>query len=636
MRKAALFLLILASAGQAAPPPCTSIPPSDIPAKFKPVAEAHHYALREVMIPMRDGVRLHSFIVIPEGLTHAPILLSRTPYGAAQSLHRDAASIDGLLNLANAQLANAGYILVIQDIRGRYGSEGDYRMLRPLIGPLNATKVDHATDAYDTIDWLVKNVPESNGRVGTIGTSYGGFTTLMSLIHPHPALKAAVPFNPVVDIWTGDDLFHHGAFRETYLDWVYSLVSDKSSALPWPEPRHDAYDTWLKAGSAGAAASAQGMDRLPYWQRITQHPAYDDYWQDQALDRVLADAPLSAPTLHIHSQWDQEDIFGAPAAYSAMEGKDKTNNANFLVIGPWRHGGGNGVGTELGAIKFGEDTAAEFRKQVLIPFLDAHLKDGAPKGDIAPVTVFETGANVWRHYDRWPQSCDSGCPAKSQPLYLQPGHGLAFTPPAGAGGYDEYVSDPAKPVTYRLRPIRPTYSSDSSWGRWLVDDQRFAEDRPDVLTYTSAVLTRPVRIAGQPIAHITASTSGSDSDWVVKLIDVYPDQTPREPEMGGYELPISMDILRGRYRDDPAHPSPIPSNQPVRYTLKLPNADHVFLPGHRIMVQIQSSWFPLYDRNPQTYVPNIFFAKPADYVKATQRVFYGADAASFIELPLVP
>ena len=637
MRKSALFLLLLASAAQAAPPSRTPIPPSDIPSKFSPVAEAHHYALRDVMIPMRDGVKLHSFIVIPEGLTHAPILLTRTPYGAAQSLHRDATSIDGLLGLANAQLANAGYILVIQDIRGRYGSEGDYRMLRPLVGPLNASKVDHATDAYDTIDWLVKNVPESNGRVGTIGTSYGGFTTLMSLIHPHPALKAAVPFNPVVDIWTGDDLFHHGAFRETYLDWVYSLVSDKSSALAWPEPRHDAYDTWLKAGSAGAAASAQGMDRLPYWQRITQHPAYDEYWQDQALDRVLADAPLSVPTLHIHSQWDQEDIFGAPAAYAAMEGKDKANDANFLVIGPWRHGGGNTVGTELGAIKFGEDTAAEFREQVLIPFLDAHLKDGATKAEIAPVTVFETGTNVWRHYDRWPQSCDSGCPAKSQPLYLQPGHGLAFAPPAtGTQAYDEYVSDPAKPVTYRLRPIRPTYSSDSSWGRWLVDDQRFAEDRPDVLTYTSAVLTRPVRIAGQPIAHITASTSGSDSDWVVKLIDVYPDQTPREPEMGGYELPISMDILRGRYRDDPAHPSAIPSNQPVRYTLKLPNADHVFLPGHRIMVQIQSSWFPLYDRNPQTYVPNIFFARPADYVKATQRIFHGGDAASFIELPVMP
>jgi putative CocE/NonD family hydrolase len=446
-----------------------------------------------------------------------------------------------------------------------------------------------------------------------------------------------VPFNPVTDVWTGDDLFHNGAFRETYLDWVYSLVSDKSSALPWPEPRHDAYDTWLQAGSAGAAATAQGMDKLPYWRRITEHPAFDAYWQEQALDRRLAREPLTVPTLMIQSQWDQEDIYGGAATYAAMETRDKANDTNFLVMGPWRHGGANGVGTELGAIKFGEDTAAEFRKNILIPFLDAHLKDGAPKADIAPVSVFETGSNLWRRYESWPQSCANGCPAKSQPLYLQPGHGLAFAAPAASDqAYDEYVSDPARPVTYRLRPIRPTYSQDSTWGRWLVDDQRFAEDRPDVLTYTSAVLTAPVRIAGQPVAHLIASTSGTDSDWVVKLIDVYPDQTPKEPEMGGYELPIAMDILRGRYRDDPAHPSAIPAGKPVAYTLRLPNADHVFLPGHRIMVQIQSSWFPLYDRNPQTYVPNIFFAKPEDYQKATQRVFHGPDAASYVELPVVP
>jgi len=636
MIKSALLLLLLAGTANAAPP-ANTIPATDIPAHFKPVAPDRDYTLREMMIPMRDGVKLHTFIIIAKGLTHAPILLSRTPYGAGGPLHRDADRLDGLLSGATAELADAGYIIALQDIRGRYGSEGDYRMLRPVVGPLNATRVDHATDAYDTIDWLVKNVAESNGRVGTIGTSYGGFTTLMSLVHPHPALRAAVPFNPVVDVWTGDDLFHHGAFRETYLDWVYSLVSDKSSALPWPEPRHDAYQTWLQAGSAGAAASAQGMDQLPYWQRITQHPAYGAYWQDQAVDQLLATQPLTVPTLMIHSQWDQEDIYGAPAAYAALESKDKANDTNFLVIGPWKHGGGNGVGTELGAIKFGEDTAAEFRKTVLIPFLDAHLKDGAPKAEIAPVTVYETGSNLWRKYDRWPQSCDSGCPARSRPLYLQPGQGLAFAPSAaGVQTYDEYIADPAKPVTYRPRPIRPTYSADSTWGRWLVDDQRFAEDRPDVLTYTSAVLTAPVRIAGQPVAHLVASTSGTDSDWVVKLIDVYPDQTPRQPEMGGYELPIAMDILRGRYRDDPAHPRPIPANQPVSYTLRLPNADHVFLPGHRIMVQIQSSWFPLYDRNPQTYVPNIFFAKPEDYRKATQRVFHAPDAASYIDLPVVP
>jgi putative CocE/NonD family hydrolase len=274
---------------------------------------------------------------------------------------------------------------------------------------------------------------------------------------------------------------------------------------------------------------------------------------------------------------------------------------------------------------------------VLLPFFDSHLKDNAPKADIATVTAFETGANVWRRYDQWPQSCASGCPFKSAPLYLTAGAKLSFnkqTEKQPAAAFDEYVSDPAKPVTYRPRPIRPTYASDSTWRRWLVDDQRFAADRTDVLTYTSDVLKSPLRIAGQPVAHLFASTSGTDSDWVVKLIDVYPDEVPGNVEMGSYQLPVSMDIMRGRYRDDPAKPSAIPSNKVVSYTLKLPNADHVFLPGHRIMVQVQSSWFPLYDRNPQTYVPNIFFAKPAEYVKATQRVFHKADAASYIDLPV--
>jgi uncharacterized protein len=525
----------------------------------------------------------------------------------------------------------------MQDIRGRFGSQGDYRLLRPLAGtPLNPTRVDESTDAWDTIDWLVKHVPESNGRVGTFGTSYSGFTTLMSEIDPHPALKAAVPFSAMVDVWTGDDLFHHGAFRETYLDWVYLMVSEKSSKLAWPEPRYDAYETWLAAGSAGAAAAAQGMDALPFWQRLTEHPAYDAYWQAQALDKLLAQRPLTVPTLHVQSQWDQEDIYGPIAAYAATEPKDIRNDLNFLVIGPWRHGGASYNGSELGAIKFGSDTAEAFCRTVLIPFLDSHLKTGAPKADIAPVIVFETGTNEWRRYDRWPLSCASGCPARSRALYLREGHALSFTPPSGGVPYDEYASDPAKPVTYRLRPIRPTYAKDSSWGRWLVDDQRFAADRPDVLVYATPALTAPVHVAGRAIADLIASTSGRDADWVVKLIDVYPDVVPTQPELGGYQLPIAMDILRGRYRDDPAKPTPVQPNVPTPYTLPLPQADHVFLAGHRIMVQIQSSWFPLYDRNPQGWVDNIFHAVPADYVQATQRVFHAPGQASAVELPIVP
>ncbi len=612
------------------------IPPSDIPAKFeRPTADAD-FVLRDVMIPMRDKVRLHAVIIVPRGAAHAPIILDRTPYGASDGVHDgNGLRVAGILRPSYAELAAAGYIVVVEDIRGRFGSEGDYRLLRPLVGPLNATRVDHSTDAYDSIDWLVKNVPETNGRVGTMGTSYDGFTTLMSLIGPHPALKAAAPFNPVVDVWTGDDLFHHGAFRQTYLDWVFSLVTDKHSAVAWVPPRYDAFDSW-KIGSASEAAAAAGMAGLPFWQRVMAHPAYDAYWQEQAVDRQLARRPPTVPTLIVHSQWDQEDIYGAPAAYAALEASDAGNDRNFLVIGPWRHGGGNGDGSALGPIRFGGDTGQWFRSHVLIPFFDAHLKDAAPKADIAPVTAFETGSNVWRRYDRWPQACAAGCAVISRPLYLQPGGGLGFTAPAAGAAFDEYVADPAHPVDYRQRPIRPTYASDSSWGRWLVDDQRFAADRPDVVTYVTPVLTAPVRIAGAPVAHLVASTSGTDSDWVVKLIDVYPDEVPTQPELGGYQLPIAMDILRGRYRDDPAHPAPVPANVPVAYTLPLPNAAHVFLPGHRIMVQIQSSWFPLYDRNPQTYVDNIFFARQADYVKATQRIYHAPAAASFIDLPVIP
>ncbi len=630
----AIFLGLDVSSSLAAEPPAEI---GDIPAKFDAVKSIYDFEKREAMIPMRDGAKLFTVIVIPKGAVHAPIILDRTPYSAADFTSKTASPHAALaLPRSYGELAEAGYIIVAQDVRGKYKSEGEYVMNRPLSGPLNATNVDHSTDAYDTIDWLVKNVPESNGKVATMGTSYDGFTVLMSLVHPHPALKAAVPFNPMVDTWTGDDWFHHGAFRETYADYIYEQTAAKSSDEKWTPARYDAYETWLAAGSAGTFGSKLGLDQLPFWTRVVSHPAFDAYWQGQAMDRILAVQPLTVPILYIHSQWDQEDIYGATAAYAATEAKDRNNDMNFLVIGPWRHGGGNGDGSSLGAIKFDGDTGRQFRRSVLLPFLDAHLKDNAPKADISPVTAYETGVNQWRHYDSWPQSCATGCPYPSQKLYLAGGAKLSFTAPADQAAYDDYVSDPQKPVTYRPRPIRPTYAEDSTWGRWLVDDQRFAADRTDVLTYTTEVLTKPVRIAGQPIAHLFASTSGTDADWVVKLIDVYPDEVPGDMTMGGYELPISMDIMRGRYRDDPAKPTAIPANKVLPYSLKLPPADHVFLPGHRIMVQIQSSWFPLYDRNPQSFVDNIFFAKPQDYVKAQQRVYHARDQASFIDLPVAP
>ena len=613
------------------------IPPMtpDIPPQFTvPTAEAD-YVKREVMIPMRDGVRLHTVIVIPKGAHAAPIILTRTPYDASKRAERTPSPhMLAELNVADEVFASAGYIRVYQDVRGKYGSEGEYVMTRFLRGPLNHTPVDHSTDAYDTIDWLVKNVPESNGRVGMIGSSYEGFTVLMALVNPHPALRAAVPECPMVDGWKGDDWFHNGAFRQTNFDYIYGQTTERGEGKQIARGVHDDYQLFLELGSAGAFAQRFGIDQLPFFQKLSEHPAYDQFWSEQALDRILAAQPLSVPTLYITSLWDQEDMYGGIHTYLATEPKDSSHDRDFLVLGPWRHSGINGDSTTLGPLKFDGDTAAQVRRDIILPFFDEHLKDGAPKADTPAAYVYETGVNRWQRLARWPLSCDSGCPAQPQRLYLEPGFGLGFgAPPPGAEAFDEYVSDPLKPVPYQPRPV--SFTDRAAWQHWLVMDQRAVTDRPDVLTYVSAVLTQPLHIAGAPVVNLYASTSGSDSDWVVKLIDVYPDEVPSDPAMGGYELALGMDIFRGRYRDSLEHPSAIPPGKVQRYRFALPHANHVFLPGHRIMVQIQSSWFPLYDRNPQTYVANIFFAKPADYRKATQRLYRAGDSASFIELPVV-
>jgi hypothetical protein len=581
---------------------------------------------------MRDGVSLYAVLIIPRGSGKHPIMLDRTPYSADKATERGGFGPwpENILSPLNAELVRAGYIVAIEDVRGKYKSEGDYVMNRPLKGPLNTTSVDHSTDAWDTIDWLVKNLPESNGRVGTFGTSYDGFTTLMSLVNPHPALKASVPINPMVDVWKGDDWFHNGAFRQEMIGYVYGQTANRKSEEQWFTGGYDDYATFLRHGSAGEYGRAMGMDQLPFWLRLTQHPAYDEYWQDQAVDRILAQKPLSVPTLLVDSEWDQEDIYGAPAVFNAVKRNDSGNA--HLVLGPWHHGQANISAYSLGPIEWGSDTAKWFRQNVMMPFLDEHLK-GGPAANIARVTAFEAGTNQWKQLNDWPQACAAGCPANLTPLYLAPKNGLSFASPAGRA-FDSYVSDPARPVTYRARPNLPPYGPSSSWRQWLVDDQRFAEARTDVLTYSTTPVSEPLRLAGTPLVHLVASTSGTDSDWVVKLIDVYPDQYPQKPELGGYELAIAMDVMRGRYHADPAHPAPLPANQPVAYEFALPQVDYVIQPGHRLMVQVQSSWFPLYDRNPQTFVPNIFFAKPGDYRAQTQRVFTGT-GGSWIGLPIV-
>jgi hypothetical protein len=629
-----LKLLLLASLALAAGAPAQLVSPAggDIPAKFTPPIENRDYVKREVMIPMRDGTKLYTVIVHPKGVTNAPIVLTRTPYNAAGRANRmDSPRILSTLPLADEIFVKDGYIRVYQDVRGKYGSEGEYVITRPVIGPLNPTKVDHVTDAYDTIDWLVNktNLPESNGRVGMIGSSYEGFTVVMALLNPHPALKVAAPESPMIDGWMGDDWFHYGAFRLANIAWIGSQTGYKGAGKAPPTGGYDDYDNFRRVGSAGDWAKLSGYDQLPVWQRMVAHPAYDEFWEPQALDKLLAANPANVPTLWEQGLWDQEDMYGAIIAWEALKAKGKMGN-NFLVMGPWRHSQINREGRSLGPFQWNGDTAAQFREEMVLPFFNQYLKDGPPV-TLPAATIYNTGENRWDRFTNWPLACEQGCPAPLTPIYLQENGALGFA--KGRNGGDSYVSDPDKPVPHLPRPVN---FGDGRWGDWLVSDQRHADGRPDVMTYQTEVLTAPVRVSGAPIAEIFARTTGTDGDFVVKVIDVYPEEVATDPKMGGYQLPISLDIFRGRYRNSFSKPTAIPAGKTQRYRFRLPTVNHVFQPGHRIMVQVQSSLFPLYDRNPQTFVPNIFLAKKGDYRKATVTLERGGGAASAVWLPVVP
>jgi uncharacterized protein len=630
--------------------------PSETPAQFTQPASILDYERRDVMIPMRDGVRLHTVILLPKALVeahgaqsatrHAGILFTRTPYDANGMTTHEASthlgpSLEGYDNATDV-IVEDGYIRVIQDIRGKYGSEGDYVMNRPLHGPQNPTPVDEATDTYDTIDWLVKSIPECNGKVGVLGISYDGFLPLMAMIHPHPALKVVLPMNPMVDGWMGDDWFHYGAFREQNMPYVLEQSATRANTVKWLTTAFDDWETYLRPGSAGELGKERGLEQIGFWRKILAHPSYDAFWSDQAVDKILADyyktAPM-IPTMLVAGLWDAEDIYGPTAVYKAIKPLDKNGDIHY-TLGPWYHGQEIEDGSHLGALRFPGDTSLFFRERILRPFLAKYLMDTPPAGvdtaNIPTVWAYQTGTDRWEKLDSWPSGCASGCAPQPTPLYLTAGLGLSFSEPSSGADFDAYVSDPAKPVPYRRRPAQPIgYDPPLTWPVWLVDDQREQSGRPDVLSYTSDVLTAPVQISGQPVAHLIASTSGTDSDWVVKLIDVFPDEVSSQPEFGGYQLMISADIFRGRYRESFAVPHAIEPNTPLEYKFNLPPANHVFLPGHRIMVQVQSSWFPLYDRNPQTFVPNIFWAKPGDYQKAEQKVWHAPGHESYVELPLV-
>jgi putative CocE/NonD family hydrolase len=612
------------------------LPADDLTPNFVVPAVQSDFEKRVVMVPMRDGTKLYTVIVVPKGAKQAPVLLTRTPYNAAMRAARSKSGrMIEALPLSDEVFVEAGYIRVYQDVRGKYGSEGPYIMTPPPVASgNNPTGADDTMDAYDTIDWLVKNVPESNGRVGMIGSSYEGFTVVMALLHPHPAFKVAAPESPMVDGWMGDDWFHYGAFRQPNIDYFLGQTTNRGEGPHVPREGRDDYSNFLKAGSAGAFAKAEGMDQLPGWQTMLAHPAYDGFWQSQALDKLIAQRPLTVPTMWEQGLWDQEDMWGAIHSYRALEAKDTTGKMNYLVMGPWFHSQVNREGRTLGQLTWASDTTAQWRREVLLPFFNHYLKSEAPAADTPPVFIYDTGADHWDKPAVFPASCEEGCPVQSKPMYLTSGGGLSFeAPTAKAQKFDEYTSDPMKPVPYRPRPVDPADST--GWRTWLVTDQRFVDGRPDVLTYVTEPLKEAMKLSGEPVVHLTASTSGTDSDWVVKLIDVQPDRVAPPLEMGGYELPVATDIFRGRYRKSFEHPEAINSNEPLAYVFGLPIVNHTFLPGHRIMVQVQSTLFPLYDRNPQRFVPNIFEAKPADYEKATQRVWHSPGQASFITLPIV-
>jgi hypothetical protein len=604
----------------------------DVVEKYERTLPWADYVRREAMVPMRDGIKLFTVVVMKKGTADAPILLSRTPYEASKATSRvlSQRAVD-MLEVMDAEFVEDGYIRVYQDIRGMHKSEGAWVLNRPLAGPLNDTGIDESTDARDTIEWLVKNTPESNGKVGVIGSSYLGFTALMTLIDPHPALKAVIAQSPMVDGWMGDDWFHNGAFRVNSLGFPLSQGFNKGKdAAEFALGGGDDYTRYLEAGSVADFVKRVGAEHVPGIRKFLENPAYTEFWSLQAVDKWLAARPHTVPTMLVVGQWDQEDSYGAPAVYRALEPKDTNNDRVSLVIGPWRHSGFNHYGYDLGALTFTGDTAQEWRVKYAKPFFDRWLK-GAPDPKTPPVLTYATGVNRWNVSQRWPMGT-------SKPIYLAADSVASFEKPDAAGN-EEYVSDPAKPVPFIPRPI--DMGDPEQWKPWLAHDQRFVTGRPDVASWTSPPLDTPVHIMGAPAVELFASTTGSDSDWVVKLIDVYPNDVPEpasqgaKPSMAGFELPIGIEIFRGRYLRSFARPSPLEPGKVERYTWKLPDVDHVFRPRHRIMVQVQSTLFPLYDRNPQTYVENIMFARPGDYRKATQRVWFGGATPSAVKLPVV-
>ncbi len=584
----------------------------------------HDYQRSEVMIPMRDGVKLHAVILRPADIAAPlPFLIERTPYGVSRM---DRAVIFAAL----PDLARSGYIFVDEDIRGRYKSKGKFVMMRPLADHLDPKAIDESTDAYDTVAWLLKNVAGNNGRTGFIGTSYDGFLTMMAGIDPHPAVKAISPQAPMIDVWVGDDFFHNGAFRQSYgYDYVREMESSKedtevSYGTDQEGKPRDGFDYFLERGSFAQDVKRSGARKLPTWKLFLFHPAYDSVWSSRAVEDHLNAVPV--PTLTVGGYYDQEDMFGPQEEYTKLEPHD-ANRQSFLVLGPWRHGSWNSSARHLGSLDYNEPIGKEFRARIEAKFFAHYLKD-EPGFDLEDTASFETGSNKWMRYAHFP-------PAESRPtsLHLQ-GGGLLSWMNSAAKAATSYVSDPANPVPYRHRPIQPSYSEGSQWYTWLTEDQCFVTSRKDVAVWKLPVLKHDLTLTGEVIADIYASTTGTDNDLVVKLIDEFPADDP-DAKMRGYQLLTNAEIFRGRYLDSFENPAPLKAGEVRKYKFSLHDVDHVFKAGHTVVVEIQSTWFPLYDRNPQTFVPNIMTAKPGDYRPATITIYSGPGHDSTLQVPLM-
>jgi uncharacterized protein len=624
-----------------------------VPNNFRP------YARQDVMIPMRDGIKLHAIVFRPTDTQEPlPFLLDRSPYGIEWDSPAE-------MEAAHPELARSGYIFVYESIRGRYKSQGAFVMMRPLADHHDRKAIDESTDTWDTVAWLLKHIPRNNARVGVLGVSYPGFLTAEAGIDPHPAVRAISPQAPMTDVWLGDDFFHNGAFRQTYgYDYVLGMEANKDSTLGDP----DEYTTLLKFGSFAAAIqshdamsgepldpaaakpaenqSGKSSGLLPTWQAFLDHPAYDDYWRSRAVQYHLT--TVAVPTLEVGGWWDQEDLWGPQAEYEALEPHNRPSDPAhrvYMVLGPWRHGSWGQTTRHLGAVSFGEPVGDEYRQNIEAPFFAYYLKD-QPGFDLANTATYQTGTDRWMHYNQWPPKN-----VTVRDLYLGSDGSLSFLKPTDPNAFKTYTSDPADPVPYRRQPVEATYGPGSHWYTWLVQDQSPYSGRKDVATFQTPPLDHDLTVTGDVVADLIASTSGTDSDWVVKLIDVFPQDSTQDKDSAcpiactrivpsstasvpidpsGYELMIVDEIFRGRYRASFSQPEPIPANTPEEYKFSLHAADHVFLKGHRIMVQVQSTWFPLYDRNPQTFVPSIMTAQPADYKPAEQHIYAG----SHIELPI--